>query len=94
MNRFQLTNKEEGFCDPHSPWRRASCENTNGLIHRYRPKGTDPSVQSQEQLEAIADLLNNGPRAVHGLYPPIVAYQAMMDGYNRKKAFRPPGQTG
>jgi hypothetical protein len=36
------------FCDPHSPWRRGSIENTNELLRRYLPKGTDPSLYSPE----------------------------------------------
>ena len=63
----------------HSPWQRDSCENTNGLIRQYLPKGTDLSVHSQDQLDAIADLLNNRPLAVHGFYPPISIYQAMLN---------------
>ena len=67
------------FCDPHSPWQRGSCENINGLIRQYLPKGTDLSVYSQEQLDAIADQLNSRPRAIHGFYPPISVYQAMLE---------------
>jgi transposase, IS30 family len=50
------------FCDAHSPWQRGSNENTNGLLRDYFPKGTDLSAISPEELQRVADELNDRPR--------------------------------
>jgi IS30 family transposase len=59
------------FCDPHAPWQRATCENTNGLLRQYFPKGTDLSVHSALDLEWVATELNDRPRKRLGFAKPI-----------------------
>jgi IS30 family transposase len=78
-----LTGVKVSCCDPHSPWQRGSCENTNGLLRQYLPKGTDLSIYSQEELDAIAERLNQRPRALHGYFPPISVYRAILERLNQ-----------
>lgn len=58
------------FCHKSSPWQRGSNENTNGLLRRFIPKGTDLSTVSKEDLHYYVELINNRPRKRLGFLTP------------------------
>ena len=65
------------FADPHSPWQRGTCENTNGLLRQYMPKSKDLSWLSQRELNAFADELNERPRKMFGFKSPLQKFEAL-----------------
>jgi IS30 family transposase len=58
------------FCDPRSPWQRASNENANGLVRQYLPRTSDLRRFSQADLDRIAAELNGRPRQILGFRTP------------------------
>jgi len=71
----QKTGMEIYFAHPYSSWERGPNENTNGLIRRYLPKGTNFNNIDCKQLQIIQDKLNNRPRKILNYNTP----QEMMD---------------
>jgi IS30 family transposase len=85
----QATGVRVYFCDPHSPWQRGTCENTNGLLRQYLPKGSDLSVYSQVELDAIADRLNNRPRQSLQWHSPLEVFAQTLADLNLPISHRP-----
>jgi len=74
MANHKLYTKQTGmqvyFAHPYSAWERGTNENTNGLIRRFFPKGTDFNKVTKEELKIVQDKLNNRPRKILGYKTP------------------------
>jgi len=66
----QKTGMKIYFAHPYSSWERGTNENTNGLIRRYLPKGTDFNKINEKMLQIIQEKLNNRPRKIIGYKTP------------------------
>ena len=58
------------FAHPYHSWERGLCENTNGLIRQYFPKGSDFNPIKQKHVQMVMDRLNNRPRKLLGYKTP------------------------
>ena len=64
-------NIEIYFADMHVPWQRGSNEKVNGLLRFFFSRGTDFTKVTEEQLDAVLDLINNRPRKCLGFLSPV-----------------------
>jgi len=70
------TNMPVYFAHPYSSYERGTNENTNGLIRRFFPKGTDFKKITEKQLKVVQKKLNNRPRKVLGYRTPNEVFKS------------------
>lgn len=52
------------YAHPYSSWERGTNENTNKMIRRFIPKGSDISKFTCAEIQRIEDWINNYPRKI------------------------------
>jgi IS30 family transposase len=80
------------FCDPQSPWQRATNENTTLLLRQNFPRGTDLARHSAEDLAAVAAALNSRPRKTLGWRTPAEALNDYLQNATTTST-TPPGSS-
>jgi transposase, IS30 family len=71
------------FADPYASYQRGTNENTNGLLRRYFPKGTDFRTITQRQLDAAVEEINNRPRKKLGYRTPNEVFHEYLQNARR-----------
>lgn len=66
----RMFNIEWYFCHPYCSWERGLNENTNGLIRRHFPKGTDFNLKSDAKVRRVQNILNSRYRKRIGYNKP------------------------
>ena len=64
-------------CDPYCSYQKGAVENTNSLIRRFFPKGTDFHLITDREIYDVQEKLNNRPRKSLGYKTPREAYQEL-----------------
>lgn len=89
MSEHKIFTEQTGmqvyFAHPYSSWERGTNENTNGLIRRYFPKGTDFNTIDELQLKIVQDKLNNRPRKVLNFKTPAEVFAEEYSNIIEKK---------
>ena len=68
------------YAHPYCSGERGTNENTNGLVRRYFPKGTDFSTISEEEIAAVEYALNTRPRKRLGYRTPLEVWSGAIEG--------------
>jgi IS30 family transposase len=81
---YEKIEKELGFkvyfAKPYASWQRGANENTNGLLRRYFPKGTDLLEVTKSELDRVVNLLNHRPRKCLNYQTPFEVFNRITSG--------------
>ena len=63
------------FANPYHSWERGTNENTNGLLRRFYPKGTDFKILTKKEVNKAVWAINNRPRKCLGFKTPLEIFR-------------------
>lgn len=82
--RFKAIEEHTGltiyFADPYAAWQRGCNENTNGLLRRYFPKGTDFRNVTEKEVALVVKKLNHRPRKCLAYQTPHSVFMKALRG--------------
>jgi IS30 family transposase len=66
------------YAHPYSSWERGSNENTNRIIRRFIPKGSNIANFSRRQIKETEEWINNYPRKIIDFQSPQQLFQEIV----------------